>query len=162
MYNVIRQFLNFGRIQNLLTKENLYEIYVIWQEEFSNSPRILTQWFLDNSIDPLRYMSKVYYKMYMGTKIDKIEIPNNIVEIQSSAFADCKELKEVVIPNSVTSIGNSVFHNCPNLTTITIPSSVTEFGEDIFRRTPIDVIYCEEGSEAQRYFTNQGKLCKVI
>ena len=158
----IEKFLNFGRIQNLLAKENLDEVYAIWDEEFSNSPATLTQWFLANDIDPLLYMSKVYYDMYMFMDIDSIEIPNNITEIQGNAFAGCHNLKEVIIPNSVKSIGSSAFHHCSNLTTVTIPSSVTEFGEDIFRRTPIDVIYCEKDSAAHKYFTIQGKSCKFI
>ena len=53
-----------------------------------------------------------------------IEIPEGVVSIGNSAFANCTKLASVILPNSLTSIATYAFYECP-LTAITIPKNVT-------------------------------------
>lgn len=50
------------------------------------------------------------------SSLNKIIIPNTIVEIEHSAFARCVGLAEIVIPKSVAKIGSRVFEDCYGLT----------------------------------------------
>ena len=60
-------------------------------------------------------------------------IPDGVVSIAGSAFAGCKNLKDVVIPYGVTRIENNAFNGCYSLTTLTIPNSVTSIEYHAFQ-----------------------------
>jgi len=62
----------------------------------------------------------------------KVSIPNSVVEIDSSAFMDCKGLTEIVIPDSVQEIGSQAFYGCENLKSISIGSGVRLIGDEAF------------------------------
>ncbi len=64
--------------------------------------------------------------------IKSITLPENVTEIEGSAFADCKSLEQVNIPNTVKRINYEAFHCCSSLKTITIPEGVTEIGRRAF------------------------------
>lgn len=59
-------------------------------------------------------------------------IPNGVVEIYSSAFAECSALTSVTIPDGVESIGAYSFALCPSLTSVTIPDSVIDIARYSF------------------------------
>lgn len=59
-------------------------------------------------------------------------IPNDVMTIGYSAFADCTGLTSITIPNSVTSIGGGAFWGCTGLTSVDIPNSVTSIGYGAF------------------------------
>ena len=65
------------------------------------------------------------------TGLNKINIPNSVTNIGSSAFYGTG-LTSINIPNSVISIGSYAFSNCQSLTSMTIPSSVKKIGEGTF------------------------------
>ena len=65
---------------------------------------------------------------YAGTNIEDIEIPNEITEISSYAFKDCKELKTVKLPTELKIIGYNAFENCVMLKTMEIPSQCSIIG----------------------------------
>ena len=67
--------------------------------------------------------------------IQNAVIPNNVTNIEESAFEYCK-LNSVTIPESVTNISRCAFYGCSNLTKITIPESVTSIGGYAFYGTP--------------------------
>ena len=60
-------------------------------------------------------------------------IPDSVSCVGSSAFYDCKSLKNLVIPDSVTSIGESAFEGCSSLRSLVIPDSVTSIGKGAFK-----------------------------
>lgn len=62
----------------------------------------------------------------------EIVIPNYVIEISWSAFANCSKLTSINIPYSVTKIWSLAFYNCRNLTSITIANSVTKIDLDAF------------------------------
>ena len=76
-------------------------------------------------------------------RLESIEIPNSVEEIESEAFIDCRNLKSVNIPNNLTTINYQTFYNCKNLKSITIPESVKIIKEYAFRTCKnLDTITC--------------------
>ena len=69
--------------------------------------------------------------LYAAGATGAFNIPNTVVTIEGSAFAD-STISSVTIPNSVKTIGNWAFSGCGNLRTVTLPASVTEIGEGVF------------------------------
>jgi len=65
------------------------------------------------------------------TGLNSIVIPNSVESIGNYAFVGC-DLVSVEIPNSVTKLGTAAFSSCPNLTSINIPNSITSIGEMTF------------------------------
>jgi hypothetical protein len=59
---------------------------------------------------------------YKG-KESHIEIPKNVTEIDSWAFAGCNSLNSIEIPSSVKYIDKGAFSNCSSLTSIVVDSS---------------------------------------
>ena len=57
-------------------------------------------------------------------KLAKITMPNSIISIGNSSFAECSNLENVTIPDGVTYIGSYAFSGCTKFTDIKIPSSV--------------------------------------
>ena len=71
------------------------------------------------------------YKAFWRTGIEKMTIPNGIMEIKKEAF-EGSEITEVTIPESVSIIGAEAFSDCYKLAGITVPESVTAIGDRAF------------------------------
>lgn len=89
---------------------------------------------------------------FAKSRIEKLEIPSSLEEIETQAFFDCKNLKEIVIPGNVKkighdafrasalervvvqegveSIGSSAFGNCRELRSVSLPASVRTLGSE--------------------------------
>lgn len=68
----------------------------------------------------------------IGRLPEKIEIPDGVMRIGHSAFADCASLKTVTFPESVEYIGLAAFAECRALTEVVIPDAVTEITDFCF------------------------------
>ena len=72
---------------------------------------------------------------YANNKTEKeFTIPENVVKISESAFAECDNLQKVNIPNNLTIIARRAFHRCKNITEIALPSAVEKIDEEAFSR----------------------------
>ena len=69
---------------------------------------------------------------YVYFRLKKINIPNSVKKIGSTAFRYCRDLTIINIPKSVSEIGNSTFYGCSGLVSITIPNTVTSIGYRAF------------------------------
>ena len=69
---------------------------------------------------------------YSENKIEEIIIPDGVTEIESVAFAGCKNIKDIKLPETLESIGYMVFGNCTGLESIKIPSKVKTIGQNAF------------------------------
>ena len=86
--------------------------------------------------------------------VKKIVIPESLADIAEEIFKECEELEVVVIGGNVEEIGSLAFADCPTLETVVIPDSVTSISDDAFENANENlVIYCNEGSYAQTYAT---------
>ena len=76
------------------------------------------------------------YAFHNFGKVKKlnINIPNSVTNIGEHAFEWCDSLTSITIPNGVTSIGNHAFNYCRSLKGITIPNSVTSIGNFAFQQ----------------------------
>jgi len=62
--------------------------------------------------------------MMWGYKLANITLPETLVAINDSVFANCISLKEIIIPDSVKHIGSSAFHDLEAITEISIPDGI--------------------------------------
>ena len=69
---------------------------------------------------------------YSENKIEEIIIPDGVTEIESVAFAGCKNIKDIKLPETLESIGYMAFGNCTGLESIKIPSKVKTIGREAF------------------------------
>lgn len=66
------------------------------------------------------------------SSLRKIEIPENVQMIGSSAFSDCYNLETIDGEEFATWIGSSAFMNCTSLKTITINNRITTLPASLF------------------------------
>ena len=59
-------------------------------------------------------------------------IPETVVAIGKSAFANKNGFRQIDIPNSITSIGEDAFINCDTLESLVVPTSVSYMGRSAF------------------------------
>ena len=58
------------------------------------------------------------------TELIEIDLPDSLLEIDSSAFSGCRKLASIRFPESLLKIGHYAFENCKELTDIFIPKEV--------------------------------------
>ena len=56
-----------------------------------------------------------------------------ITAIDTAAFSEYKDLREISMPDSITNLGHRVFYRCENLTKIVISPNVTYIGQGCFQ-----------------------------
>ncbi len=128
----LKNFLKIPKVQEAFINSDInYLLYCANKYNIVISELMQLLYSLD--IDVLKYLNYVPNDFLSGTKVSYVEIPDNIKEIGSSAFAGCQDLKTIIIPDSVTSIGHSAFWGCNILENITIPDSVINIGDSTFR-----------------------------
>lgn len=57
-----------------------------------------------------------------------------VVEVASSAFCKCKNIKKIFLPESITKIGENAFQDCDGLTFLTVPDNVTYIDDGAFSK----------------------------
>ena len=105
------------------------------------------------------------YIMKTRKYLEKVIIPDGIIEIPSDAFGNQSRLKCVNIPESVRHIREGAFQNCISLESLTIPDSIKDIEESAFEGCTNLSIRCREGSAAHKYAVENGigfeLICKV-
>ncbi len=71
-------------------------------------------------------------RLFAGSGLQKVRIPEGVTEIMLDAFGNCSALEEVELPLSLKRIERGVFWNCSSLKKITIPAQVNHLGEFLF------------------------------
>ena len=66
-------------------------------------------------------------RLFCGSKIQKVEIPEGVETIEESAFKSCKNLKQIELPESITKIGQDAFRDCTGVSYIKIGSPKCEY-----------------------------------
>lgn len=89
---------------------------------------------------------------FLYCPVKKITAPEGMNAIVDQTFRYCKELEIVIIGSNTEKIGEHAFANCPSLEMVVIPDNVTSISDTAFSDTGENlVIYCNEGSYAQKY-----------
>ncbi len=69
-------------------------------------------------------VTEIGYKAFMGTAIEKIEIPGSVKKIGMLAFGSCPYLTEVKLNDGLVEMESHVFKMSQNLTEVKLPDSV--------------------------------------
>ena len=101
------QFLDLSEAQIVA---NSYKYY----ENYATKDNVLTAYFVPRGIK-------------------EISLPQNLKNIDGSAFRDCAQLTSVTLPDNITSISSHTFDGCSALTDVKIPTSVASIGEYAFK-----------------------------
>lgn len=86
--------------------------------------------------------------------IEKIILPDSIVNIYQTAFSGLINLKSITIPSSVKRIGHYAFEDCSSLSSIVIPSNVMVISAEVFSGCRSLSIYCEAAEQPEGWATN--------
>ncbi len=69
-------------------------------------------------------------------QLREINLPESLQEIESRAFSDCKALESIELPEHLEKLGTGVFMGA-GLRSIVVPKSVREMGEGVFAFCPL-------------------------
>lgn len=75
-----------------------------------------------------------------ATRLENVDMPTSLREIQDDAFFDNSALTTVTVPRGVTTIGISAFSNCTSLTSAVLPSTLTSIGYLAFHNSGITTL----------------------
>lgn len=90
-----------------------------------------------------------------------IKLPENIIEIQTTAFSN-SGLCKIDIPNSVSRLGGDAFAYCGSLDTVIIGRRVTNFSQGVFYASSVKFAYVKPAtppSIAAYLFSSSPKVC---
>ena len=76
--------------------------------------------------------SKTLVQYSIGKKEKSFLVPDEVINIESGAFAWCDSLENVYLPLGITVIEEGLFSYCSNLISVAIPEGVTSILEDAF------------------------------
>ncbi len=80
-------------------------------------------------------------------QLEKVVIPEGIVEIQNGAFEFCTSLIEVSLPYSLQKAGGATFRRCSSLASIIIPGNLKIVPKDFIAGSPITELVISYGVE---------------
>ena len=69
---------------------------------------------------------------FAGSGITNVQLGNNILNIESSAFFYCQSLNTINIPTTITNFNRDAFHGCISLTNIFLTGDVPLFSISVF------------------------------
>lgn len=140
MFDEVKAFLKLSSIQELLSDDDLQQIYRLWQRQ-GGVPKILTTFFIINNIEPLNYVLYVPEGCFSGMAIREVDLSDkNIDMIGAGAFEYDEELTDIDLGN-VKYIGIGAFNSCSKLKHVTIPPSLDSIDEEAFSNTSIDELH---------------------
>lgn len=99
-----------------------------------------TYLFDDNYVNGEYRVIGIQNHAFTDSKLESIEIPPFINDIEHSVFFDCLYLKEVTLPYNLTEIPNSMFCGCKSLEHITLPDNITIIGYQAFSHSGLKEI----------------------
>lgn len=86
------------------------------------------------------------------TRLEKINLPDGLRGIPSSAFYGCESLKSIYIPESVDTIGANAFYGCKQLSKLDLPSTMTQIGLQAFCGcVHLTTVWLPEGADIGPY-----------
>lgn len=127
MKDSIKELLSLPGVREALELDNLD---VVYNKIATNSERSdLTVFFLENGIDPLDYISKIWWGMYshVNVEITELIIPDHITYIENFAFDGDTCLERIKIGRGVKGIAPGAFRGCLNLREVELPERLRDY-----------------------------------
>ena len=75
-------------------------------------------------------------RAFAGVGLSDITLPEGLIEIGTSAFSWCENLKNIVLPNSVRTMNMYAFNHCTSLSSVTLSDKLTELKTNAFGSCP--------------------------
>lgn len=84
------------------------------------------------------------------TKLEEVNLPDNLETIGDETFRGCSSLKEITLPSSLKSLGKYAFMSCSSLEDITFEGTTKKWasitkGALIWDHVPANVVHCSNG-----------------
>jgi hypothetical protein len=76
------------------------------------------------------------YAFAGNESLTRVTIPDTIIEIQKSAFEECKNLETITLPEGVKLVSYSAFYYCNKLKKVILPASIEQIKSNAFNYTP--------------------------
>lgn len=77
---------------------------------------------------------------FQDTKLKSVRVPGHIGTIPKDAFADNFALETVWLEEGITHIESGAFQNCPQLRDIYCPGSLKSIADNAFENTPVKTV----------------------
>lgn len=77
-------------------------------------------------------ITRICYKAFNASDIEKIHVTSNVYDINQSAFADCHFLETVIIDEGINYIDDTCFYSCDALDSVILPKSLKRIGHNVF------------------------------
>lgn len=71
-------------------------------------------------------LTNIGYGAFRGSAIEELILPEGVVTIDGTAFADCEKLKSVSFPSTLSIIKSGAFMACISLTEVIMPENLAE------------------------------------
>jgi len=104
-------------------------------------------------------VKKIAHSAFASSNVHKVRMSESVTTIESNAFTQCKELREVFISKSVTAIGLGAFGGCQNLTVMTFYGDAPAQAEDVFKNESDSLL---RDSQAKIHYNLNNKTWKDI
>ena len=89
------------------------------------------------------------YTFYKNYKLRSINMPDNLIRIETGAFLQCNSLTNITLPSGVQYLRIQAFYDCSGLKAISIPNSIKEIGDRVFGLcSSLETVTLESGFNA--------------
>ena len=154
----VKDFLADPRVQGLLSDNNLFEVYTLFDEEISaprgRYPSELTEFFINHNINVFDYMDTILKGMFAGTDVKEVTVPGKIKVLSPDTFYICRLLKEVILEEGVEEIKKEAFIHCPSLEKLILPQSIKYIEDQALLSCGEFTVYCYENTYAHVWAEN--------
>lgn len=65
--------------------------------------------------------------------VERVVIPDSVLDVGHHAFADCRDLKEVIVGSGVAELHSSAFEGASRLESVLLPDGLKEIYRDVFK-----------------------------
>lgn len=99
--------------------------------------------------------------MFAGSLVERVSLPDNLIEIGDKVFSGCSKLNEINFPESLTTIGNFAFESSFDVDSnlyIDIPETIVSMGTNVFDKSNIKGVKFNSNFEKIPNYTFRGSV----
>lgn len=140
----------------ILDEENEYLTYyngALYNGNMTMLYQVLSNRGGENYVMPAEAEKIDTYAFWNLKNVKNVMVSSLVTKIPKSAFSNMGSVENVVLTSTVKSIESKAFSNSENLKQVFVPASVTKLAENAFYKCPNMKILTAKGSEADSYGT---------